>query len=290
MFIPKKLALKLGRPLRGFAYRLSKADPRIGEDLKKTSIEINAIEYLSMAFVNMIFIASLFSVLFFTLFFRLNYKGFYLTTMYSIAAGFGLSMLFFIIYLRYPTIIAGKKGERVDKNLVFALKELYLQVISGVTLYDALTHVANSDYGEVSVELKEAVKRISTGTSMQVALEELASNTKSDYLKRTIWQLVNTMKAGGTIKGAIKTIINDLVREQRGKIRDYAQELNLWSLMYMLFAVAIPTIGITMLVILSGFAGFDVTPITFVAFIGLNFGIQIALIGLIKSRRPMVNI
>lgn len=290
MFIPKKIALKWGRPLRGLAYRLAKDNAAIKKDLKKTNVDLNAVEYLSMAFVNLIFIAMLFSALFFSLFYRLNYKGLLLTTAYSLAAGLGLSMLFLVIYLRYPTIIAGKKGERVNKSLVFALKELYLQIISGVTLYDAIKHVANSDYGEVSRELRDAVKRIDTGTSMQAALEDLAENTKSDYLKRTIWQLINTMKAGGTIKGAVKTIINDLVREQRGKIRDYAQELNLWSLMYMLFAVAIPTIGVTMLVILSGFAGFNVTSVTFVLFITLNFGVQIALIGLIKSRRPMVDI
>jgi flagellar protein FlaJ len=262
----------------------------IGKDLKKTSINLSEVEYLCCSLVNVVFLMMLFAVLFWVLFFRLNYKGFILTTLFSIAGGIGLGMLFFVIYLRYPTIIAGKKGERIDKNLVFALKELYLQIISGVTLYDALANVANSNYGEVSEELQWSIKQIETGTSMQVTLEELAANTRSDYLKRTVWQLVNTMRAGGTIKGAIKTIIEDLVREQRGKIKDYAQELNLWCLMYMLFAVAIPTIGITMLVILSGFAGFNVTPVTFTLFIAMTFAIQIALIGLIKSRRPMVNI
>jgi len=75
---------------------------------------------------------------------------------------------------------------------------------------------------------------------------------------------------------------------QKGKIMNYARELNLWSLIYMMFAVAIPTIGSTMMVILSTFAGFGVSKQMFVSFIALCFAIQFIMVNFVKARRPVV--
>tara|TARA_Y100000310_G_scaffold343799_1_gene453092 strand:- start:4018 stop:4275 length:258 start_codon:yes stop_codon:yes gene_type:complete len=85
-------------------------------------------------------------------------------------------------------------------------------------------------------------------------------------------------------------LIDDLTLDQRNRIKKYAAELNLWSLLYLLFAVAVPTIGATMLVILSSFAGFGVTQGFFIIFISICFIIQLILIGFVKTRRPVANI
>ena len=122
------------------------------------------------------------------------------------------------------------------------------------------------------------------------ALEKMASSTSTDFLRRAVWQIVNTLKAGASLKGALRSIIDDLTAEHKNRIRDYSRELNLWSLMYMLFAVAIPTIGATMLVILSSFAGIGVSRGMFIAFLALNFALQFILIGFVKSRRPVVDV
>ena len=92
------------------------------------------------------------------------------------------------------------------------------------------------------------------------------------------------------MKSSLQVIITELVKDQRARIEIYAKELNLWSLIYMMFAVAIPSISATMLVILSSFAGFGVTRASFIGFLGITVFIQIALIGLIKTRRPVVSL
>lgn len=70
--------------------------------------------------------------------------------------------------------------------------------------------------------------------------------------------MINSIKSGSNIKKTLKSITKELSSEQRTKIANYSRELNLWSLIYMLFAVAVPSIGSTMLVILSSFAGFGI--------------------------------
>jgi flagellar protein FlaJ len=201
-----------------------------------------------------------------------------------------LFLLFLIVLARYPRVLAGKKAEQLDKNLIFALKDLSLQVSSGVSLYNALVNVSNSGYGLVSREFGKAAKSVYAGVPMNTALENMAIESKSEYLRKTIWQLVNTLKAGASLKGALQSIIRDLTSDQRAKISSYAKELGLWSLVYMLFAVAIPTIGATMMIVLSSFAGIGITKGIFILFLAITLVVQYILIGLIRTRRPMVHI
>ena len=116
--------------------------------------------------------------------------------------------------------------ELLEKNLIFALKDLLLQVTSGVSLYNGLVNISKSNYGEVSKEFERLAKKINGGVPTERALEELSIETKSDYLKRATWQLTNTIKAGADLKESLKVIIAELTNSQKTKISDYAKELN----------------------------------------------------------------
>jgi flagellar protein FlaJ len=286
MIISQRRGERLSRRLTGAGGRLSRIF-RIEKHLKESGLDILPGEYLALSLLNAIILFIVFFPLFSWAFYlRLEILGQALGL--GLAAGFGISLMFFMVYTRYPRVIAGKKGERINKNLVFVLKDMLLQVSSGVSLYNSMINIANSDYGEVSREFEKAVKRMDSGMSVENALEQLAVESKSEYLRRTVWLILSTIKAGASLRGALKSIINDLSRDQRSNIRSYAQELNMWSLIYMLFAVAIPTIGITFLIILSSFAGMGITEITLLMFISMAIIVQFVMIGFVKSRRPVV--
>lgn len=290
MIIPIEISKKITKPLTGIAYKLENIFPGIKYDLEKTDINLNSKEYLIISLFNAFF----FFFIFLGLLFVLNYKVQSKPLQSSILTSLGYSFLIFLLLifalLRYPKVLGGKKAEQIDKHLVFALKDLLLQITSGVSLYNALVNVSKSEYGIISVEFEKVAKAVSTGTPIDEALEKRALVSRSEFFKRTIWQLINTLKAGASLRGALRNIIDELTLDQRSKIKDYAHELNLWSLVYMLFAVAVPTIGATMLVILSSFAGAGVTQPMFIAFIVLCFIIQFILIGFVKSRRPIVHL
>ena len=276
------------RPFLGLGVILGKISPGIEFDLKESDMDLTVAEYSISAFFN----SFIYFIVFFVLMFLLSYMVAERELFYSLGLGFlvglVLFVLFFIILMRYPKVLSGKKAEEVDKSLLFALKDLLLQVSSGVSLYNAFVNISKSKYGLVSNEFKLAAQEVNTGGNMARALENMAKRTKSEYLRRSLWQLINTMKVGASLEGALKTIIEDLTRDQRSKIKDYAKELNLWTLLYMLFAVAIPTLGVTMLVILSGFAGFAIGKGAFIFLVVIAVAVQIAIIGFIKTRRPVV--
>ena len=288
MIIPLKISRKLSSRLRGIGKLFLRFFTGLDGNLKETDIELDGAEYITISLLNSGAMSLLFSSLLFSLVFFVQSKTLMESLLIGMGSGAGIFLLFYIILVTYPKILAGKKAEKVDKNLLFALKDLLLQISAGVPLFNAFINIVNSSYGEVSEEFEKTARSINAGMPLENALERMAIETKSEYLKRTVWQLLNTIRAGASLKGSLKTIIDELTLDQRSKIRDYAQELNMWSLVYMLFAVTIPTIGLTMIVVLSSFAGFDVNQATLVMFVIGDISVQFVLIGFVKSRRPLI--
>lgn len=288
LLVGYKKSKNILRYFLGFGRILSRISKGIENDLNESDIGLNKDEYCILSLFNSIIYFVLFFILFFFLSFVFADRNLGNSLIFGLGLGFLLMVIFFFILLKYPKVLAGKKAEEVDKSLLFALKDLLLQVSSGVTLYNSFVNMSYAKYGLVSKEFRIAAQEINSGISMEKSLENMAKRTKSKYLTRSLWQLINSMKVGASLKDALQIVIADLSMEQRARIKDYARELNVWTLMYMLFSVAIPTLGVTMLVVLSGFAGFVITRGTFVLLIVITVFIQIAIIGFIKTRRPVV--
>jgi pilus assembly protein TadC len=289
MIISPEAGGRIALLFRPLCYSLRRFFPTMREELSQANILMEVYDYLSLSLLNILFIFFLFFGLLFTLLYSVQAKPLLGSLGEGLLYSLGISSLIGYALFTYPKIMAGKLAEDINKNLVYALRDLLMQVTSGIPLYKGMINVSRAGYGEVSKEFKKTSEAINTGTSVEAAFSHMAFHTRSDYLKRVTWQLVNTIKAGSSLKSALRIIVNDLTLDQRTKIRDYAHELNLWSLIYMLFAVAVPTIGTVMMVLLSAFMGMGIGKITFIFFLGICLGIQYALVTLIKSRRPMVN-
>jgi len=288
MILPLKFTKRFSGLLSGVSSRISKLVVGLGYDLRSAGIALSESEFVSAVLLNCLLVFFLFFALMFSLLFFV--KGDILNSALLQAAGYSsmIFLLFFFVMLRYPKVLAEKKAELVDKHLLFALKDLRLQITSGVTLYNAMINVSQAGYGHVSLEFEKVTRNVSAGMPVDKALEKMALESKSVYLRKMTWQLINTLKAGASVEGTLAVLIDDLTSEQKDKIKMYSAELNLWILMYMMFAVAVPTLGATLLIILSSFAGFSITKGFFIFFIAMCFVVQIILIGFIKTRRPAV--
>ncbi len=263
--------------------------PGLKYDLQQAALDMDPQRYASLATLNATFFSGILSSLLFITFFISKHDALQIALAKSLGIGFSFFMLIALILLMYPRIIAGKKAEDIDNNLIFALKDLHLQVGAGVNLYYALVNVSKSGYGAVSMEFEHAINRIETGTPMEQALEMMSTQSKSHHLQKTIWQVVNALRAGASIKDTLSSIITDLKAEQYARIRGYGQELNMMILMYLLFAIAVPSIGATLLIVLSGFGGEGISPATFISFGVGSLIVQFVLITFIKSRRPAIS-
>jgi flagellar protein FlaJ len=178
----------------------------------------------------------------------------------------------------------------LEKNLAFALRHLLIQVRSGVPLFDGLVSVSNGNYGLITEEFKNCVKKISTGMSETVALEEMIFKNPSLQFRRIIWQITNSLRTGADLGDTLDSIVSNLSSEQKVAIRKYGSQLNPLSMMYMMTAVIIPSLGITFLILLSSFSGTAVSEILFWMILVALATFQFMFIGIVKNRRPPIEL
>ncbi len=256
--------------------------------LMQSDLKISTEKYLTAAF----FSALVYGLLFFVFIYGLQFARDGTVTaegnIISFVVGLMFFVIFFILHIIYPGIMAKQHATGIDQNLLFALKSMMIQVSSGVSLFDSMINIGNEDYGIVSKEFAELTKKISSGEGEVKALEKMALSTKSDYLRKTTWQLLTSLRSGASLESALKSIVETLSNNQARAIKNYAAELNLWILVYLLLAVAIPTMGVTFLVILSALGGVSIGPELIILIVLGAFAMQIILIGFVKNRMPKV--
>ncbi|MEM7826403.1 MAG: type II secretion system F family protein [Candidatus Aenigmatarchaeota archaeon] len=283
---PLEKALKISKPFLFISSKLAKLNPFLAQRLAQAEIEVKDREYLAVAIFSSLFwffiIFSLFSLLGFAL--KQNFL------FVSLPFSFLISSITFFFITFYPNLLLSRKDRDIEKNLLFAIRHLFIQVRSGVSIFDSLVSVSKGNYGVISEELGKCVKEISTGKEETLVLEELAFRVPNVGFKRVIWQIVNCLKAGGDIGNTLDMIARNLSEEQKVKIRKYGSQLSPLALIYLMSTVILPTLGITFLIVFSSFAGIQVPETVFYLVLFVVVIFQIMLIGLVKSRRPSVEV
>jgi len=279
-----KRALKAARKLRFVGEKLAPSVPHLKKNLYQADMDIDPILYVSLA-------------VFTGLFYSFLMAG--IVTLISVMStgSIGLlppllSVVFFFVpfwYVNfYPALVAGRKVRDLEKNLLFALRHLLIEVRAGVPLFDAMVGVS-SGYGSVSDEFRRIVEEVNSGRDQEDVLNESAKRSPSLYFRRALWQVVNALQGGSDVSKALEAITDNFAERQINKINRYGEELNPWTMFYMIVAVILPSIGITFLIILTSLTGMSIPGLIFPLII---FGLamfQFFFMGFVKSKRPSVS-
>ncbi|MEM5831346.1 MAG: type II secretion system F family protein [Candidatus Aenigmatarchaeota archaeon] len=252
--------------------------------LKQADISYDEREWLSLAIYSSIhWFLILFSILFFI---GIISK----TNIFSISLILSLvfSSFVFIYFILFPSFLVSRKVRDVEKNLPHVLRHLLIELRGGVSLYNALLSISSQDYGILSKEFKEAVKKISSGYSEIQVLEELALKIPSQKFRKVMWQIINSLRSGVEISDVLKDIVNNIVNEQRAEIREYASSLNPIALSFMMFCIIFPTMGLIVILLLTSFIGIKIPKEFLYIILALIAFVQFNFIGIIKSKRPWV--
>ena len=257
----------------------------IAEYLSGCDTDLKREEYIGIAlrsyFFNFIALTLIFGLILFLL--SVNRL-----IIYSILAGFMFSSFTFFSQMVYPRVYVSRKQKNIERNLLPALENIYIQLNSGIPLFNIMVNISVADYGVLSEEFKKAVKRINAGESEPQVLNDLGKKNTSVFFRRTLWQISNGMIAGSDMSIVIKDSIKALSEEQLIQIQDYGSRLNPLIVMYMLITVIIPTLSITFLTIIASMVSLPKTmaSLMFIALFVFVVFAQIMFLGLIRSRRP----
>ncbi len=201
---------------------------------------------------------------------------------------FPLTLLFsFFTFAKQPAIKAKKRTRQLEKELPYALRHILVEVESGIPLYQAMVSITEG-YGEASDEFQRIVNEINAGSSEIAALEESILRNPSRQFRRALWQLINALRSGADISDTLESLVDTMIDKQILAVEEYGQELNPYTLMYLLIAIIMPSLGVTFLMLISSFTGLSISnTIFYVLLIGLVL-FQTAFINLVSSKRPQV--
>ncbi|MFH0929203.1 MAG: type II secretion system F family protein [Candidatus Aenigmatarchaeota archaeon] len=197
------------------------------------------------------------------------------------------SIFVFNYLLRFPKLMAARRMKKLEADLLNSLDHILIEIKSGVPLFNSIISVSDG-YGEISQEFKTILMEINAGLSMIKAFEKASLRNPSLHFRRAIWQLTNSMKSGSDVAVTLQSIVKNLTKEQLIGIRKYGQELGPYTLMYMLVAVIMPTLGTTFLIILTSFSGLEIPLMIFPMIIVVLSVFQYFYMGVIKTKRPMM--
>jgi flagellar protein FlaJ len=265
-FLPLPLLQRLASHFKGWGAILVSFFPHLEAELDQAGLKFDREEYGAFMVVLWIFYFFIFTFLVFV--FMSEFLGEREAIFFSPLVGFFLAFMIALQLAFYPKMMVRKKVRAIERNLVFALRTMLVQLRSNVSLFNALDMVAEGEYGEVSSEFKKAIKRINAGELEQDVLEEVATNNPSYFFRKALWQIATGLKAGADVNEVLKETVNSLTGEQR------------------LRAVIVPALGVTFLIVLSAFPQISINELMFWLLLLVVTVGEFMYMGLMKSRRP----
>lgn len=265
--------------------KLEKFFPGLEVKLKHAEIKLPVEIYLGKIVTSAVFFsAALFAALF-ALILVFPFPRLYLFVFIVPVVVFAVVLLY---GLAYPQLLISKRVTDIEKNLLFALRHLLVEIKSGISMYDAFTSLSNAKYGALSEEFKKVTRMISMGVPETKALEEVMIKNPSTNFRRAMWQLTNSMAAGYNVGDTIEELVSEFAAEQRTAIRMYGSQLNSLALFYMIFAIILPSIGVCFLIILSFFSKLPINQGVLILLMIFVMLFQFTFIGIVKSKRPKI--
>ena len=261
---------------------MTKTVPMLKLKLKQAGMEDKPEDFIKRTFVSAFYMTTGLVVTLFLVLAKLNVlKG----IVFLIVPIIFIVMFFYMFKL--TDIKISKKEKEVSREIVFAGRFIIIELESGVPLYNAMVNVAK-DFKIVGKYFKEITDKVDMGTSMEDALNEAVEFVPSDDLRKILWQIINSIRTGADIAKSLQSAMSQITKDQINEVNKYGKKLNPLAMFYMIIAVILPSLGITMLIILSSFIQFQLSLTILLALAGFLGFVQFMFIAMVKFSRPAV--
>ncbi|MCK5025474.1 MAG: type II secretion system F family protein [Nanoarchaeota archaeon] len=200
-----------------------------------------------------------------------------------------LIIILFSYFMHLPDVKIIKKEKEINKEIVFAGRFIIIEIGSGVSLYNTMISVADH-YKHVGQYFKQILQKVDMGTSLEDALNEEVELIPSENLKRILWQIINSLKTGADMANSLQVVLEQISKEQFIEIQKYGRKLNPMAMFYMMIAVIVPSLGITMMVIIASFIDIEIGLVILFIIVGFLSFIQFMFLSVIKASRPAVEL
>jgi flagellar protein FlaJ len=262
----------------GFYKNLARMQPDLGRKLLQAGIAQDAESYVKRTFFNAVVLSL-----------ALGFIAFFIS-MKPIVILFCLFLIPFLYsyFIKYVDVKIDKIKKAIDQEIIYAGRFLIIEIESGVPIYNAMQHI-EKNYDVVGKYFGDIVNKVYLGTSIEDAINDTMINTPSNNLRKILWQLLNSMKTGSDVGPSLNSVITQIMREQQISVQEYGKKLNPMAMFYMMVAIIIPSLGVTMLVVLATFVGLNITMTVFLMIAGVLGFTQFMFLSIIRSTRPPIS-
>jgi len=266
--------------VRGLAKVISKSFPHLRKKLREAGMDDDPILFIQKSII----MATLMGVMLTVLgFFILDIAGLSLNLL---AVIFPIAItLSFMWRMQYPVAKAKKRAREVDRELVFAGRQMLIELKAGVPLFDAMLSISR-DYGEISNEFAKIVDQVNAGVPTDIAMHDVAEDNPSMSFKRVILQLINSIRSGSDVAAALEAVLDQISREQITELKAYGQKLNPLGMFYMVFGIILPSLGIALAIIILSFLSISLDLSFLYSFLLVVAIIQYIFVTIIESQKP----
>lgn len=262
--------------------RIAKASPGLKLKLKQAGMEDKPEDFIKKTFLSAFYMTTGIVVFLFLILAKLNVlKGVLLLFVPLLF----IVMLFYMI--RLPDVRISRKEKEISKEIVFAGRFIIIELESGVPLYNAMVNVSKN-YAVIGRYFKEITDKVDLGTSMEDALNEAVEFIPSNDFRKILWQIINSLRTGSNVAKSLYSVMEQVTKDQITEVNKYGKKLNPLAMFYMIVAVILPSLGMTMLIILSSFIQFEISLTILIALAGFLGFVQFMFIAMVKFSRPAI--
>ena len=273
---------KIRTTLGVFFQRVAKIFPALRLKLKQAGIDDRPEDFIKKTFVSAFYMTTGIIIALFLVLAKLKALTGVLYTFIPV-----VFLVLFLYMIRLPDIKITKKEKEISKEIVFAGRFILIELESGVPLYNAMINVSKN-FEIVGKYFKEITDKVNLGTSMEDALNEAVEFVPSDNLRKILWQIINSIRTGADVAKSLYSVMDQITKDQMTEVNKYGKKLNPLAMFYMIVAVILPSLGVTMLIILSSFIQFQLSLTVLLALAGFLGFIQFMFISIVKYSRPPV--
>ena len=257
--------------------------PEIKTKLKQARIDKSPDEYVKETiFTSIIF--SLAIVIACYLFTRGNISIYALTVIFIISY-----MLMFRLVIHRIDARINKLGREIDREIIYSGRFLLIKLSAGRPLLNTIIDASKS-YGSGAKYFREIVKEIELGSSVEEALQRAIMYSPSEKLRKILFQINNALRVGIDVTKFLEATIEEIENEQLLEIKRYGKKLSSITLMYLLFGIVIPSLGLSLASVIGTLVGLEISTSFFAIMLLFIIIVQLIFISIFRSIRPNVEV
>jgi pilus assembly protein TadC len=157
-----------------------------------------------------------------------------------------LAIMIFVVFfvaldlmLGYPYIKGVQRIDAIETELPEALKQMADILKAGGTYEYALREISHADFGPLTIELENVLRKLEEGENFEDSLSSLAYNIDSRLVKRSVTIIIDSVKAGAGLADVLEEIAEDI--RDVNRINHERKSQTLMQVLFMVTAGAIVT-------------------------------------------------